>query len=246
MKSFVIPSSLALAVTWMSAAERPVRAAERETLSLFTRDLSRLYKYKVLQVIGGDALTIRCEGRAVLMGLLGVEAKRPEARAFLKELLEGQTVCLEYDPEVLRNERGWPIAYFYRLSDGALINQAVLAQGFGLLAEHLGPHAELLRAAAEVARFNAKGLWTGGLIARTTVEPSKEARAGWEATLERRKEKRAQLLRYQENQERKAMEWMRMNLEMQKWFLIQEVLRRGGRVQMQWTEPAPRGVVPKF
>jgi len=254
MKPFVFHSSLAVVVALSFAIEaRPVQAAEKEAMVLFTKDLTRHHKYQVLQVINGDALTIRWNGRAILMGLLGVEAKRPEATKFLKEQLEGQTVCLEYDPEIQHNQRGWPIAYFYRCSDGVLINQAVLARGFGLPAGHAGPHAELLVAAAELAQLNEEGLWTGGVIRRTSVEPSKEAREGLEVTIRRRQERRARFVLWQQSQERKAMECLRANIELQKanielqkWLTVQEVLRRGGSVQMQWTQPAPRGVVPNF
>jgi hypothetical protein len=39
---------------------------------------------------------------------------------------------------------------------------------------------------------------------------------------------------------------MRLNIELQKWLTVQEVMRRGGSVQMQWAQPAPRGFVPNF
>jgi hypothetical protein len=247
MKPLLFPSFLALAVPLsLTVAGQSCRADVRVPQGLYAKDLSRHNKYRVAQVLGGDRLTIWWKGQIVRMGLLGVDAKRPEATKFLKEQLDGQMVCLDYGPEIQRNERGWPVAYFYRAFDGALVNQAVLAGGFGLVADHKGRHCDLLHATADAAQFNAEGLWKDGLITRTTVEPSEEAREAWAVTSRHRKEARARLLIYHEMQDRKAMEWTRLMIEAQKWATIQEVIRRGGSVRMQWTEQQPRDGVPNF
>jgi len=245
MKPLLFPLFLALAVALsLTVAGKSCRAGVRVPQGLFAKDLSGHRQYRVAQVLGGDLLTIWWEGRIFHMGLLGVDAKRPEATKFLKEQLVGQMVCLEYGPEDQRNERGWPVAYFYRAFDGALVNQAVLAGGLGLVTDHKGRHRDLLRATADAAQFNADGLWKGGLIKRTTVEPSEEATEARATTLEHRNRYKAGLRAFQERQERKEMEWMRLMIEAQKWATIREVIRRGGRVRIQWTEQPGRGIVP--
>lgn len=81
-----------------------------------------------------------------------------QAFNFVRELLEGQTVRLEYDTQY-RDTQGRTLAYVY-LKDGTFVNAEILRQGFAALS--LEPpnikHAPALRAAYQEARREKRGL----------------------------------------------------------------------------------------
>ncbi len=147
------------------------KPAPAEFLFMPSEDRSRLYKYRVSQVVSGNRVTIEVAGRFVLMQLLGVETARRETRDFLKGLLTDEEVCLEYDPDpsLHTDGQGHPTAYLYRAGDGLWINHALIAQGFSGLAHVLGPRAELLKDAYRLARLNNQGLWSNGKLNLTST-----------------------------------------------------------------------------
>ena len=114
---------------------------------------SRLFKYRVSQVLSGHSITIEVAGRFVLMKLLGVESTHRESRNFLNDLLANEEVCLEYDPDPRSriDARGNPMAYLYRAGDGLWINQAMIARGYGRLAQVLAAITASLLASVAIA-----------------------------------------------------------------------------------------------
>jgi endonuclease YncB( thermonuclease family) len=105
----------------------------------------------VLEVLDGGRITVDIMGQALTVRLLGVAAPDPAsrnallaqngaaARDALSELLAGQDVVLDPDPERPRNMRGprWPAAdadgvlgaHLWRASDGLLVNSELLRRG---------------------------------------------------------------------------------------------------------------------
>src|SRR4051812_30831279 len=81
--------ALALVAVGLMAGQAPGQPMGGPGAAPTKAALGRHYRYAVIQVIDGDTITIRAGGRAVLMQLLGVGANRPEAKAFLKSLLDG-------------------------------------------------------------------------------------------------------------------------------------------------------------
>lgn len=103
--------------------------------------------YKVTRVVDGDTFIINMDGSVARIRLIGVdtpesvhpnkevEAYGLEASAFLKQLLDGQSVNLKYDQANAatnhRDKYKRLLAYAYRSSDGLFINAEIIKQGYG-------------------------------------------------------------------------------------------------------------------
>jgi micrococcal nuclease len=99
---------------------------------------------KVLRVIDGDTLILSLDGRSVRVRLIGVDSpetvhpSKPverfgrEASRFLKDLVEGKSVRVEYEPGASRLDRyGRTLAYLYVEPGGLFVNREIIARGFG-------------------------------------------------------------------------------------------------------------------
>src|SRR5205807_2208406 len=122
-----------------------------------------------------------------------------ESKGFLKELLLGEAVCLEYDPDPgnQKDSAGHPVAYFYKADNGLFINQAMIAHGYSGLSANLGPRADQMREAYRLARVNSFGLWTQGKI-YLSPSPSLSFLDEITSTRRRRTEYKRALRDYQE------------------------------------------------
>lgn len=131
----------------------------------------------VTRVVDGDTLVVAGVGTVRLIGVdtpESVDPRRPvealgkEAAEFLRSLVNGQTVRLEYEGQ--RQDRyGRTLAYVY-LPDGALVNREIIRQGFGhAYLEFPFSKSDDFRAAQREAMTGQRGLWNG--YTPTTLEP---------------------------------------------------------------------------
>ncbi|MBU6335431.1 MAG: thermonuclease family protein, partial [Chloroflexi bacterium] len=127
----------------------------------------------VSRVIDGDTIDVAVAGDTVRVRLIGVDTpesvhpSKPvecygrEASAFLRELVQGRTVILETDPSQDAVDRYGRWLRYVRLDDGTLVNQEIIARGYGFEYTFRTPHAyrDAFRAAEAQARDAAAGMW---------------------------------------------------------------------------------------
>ena len=98
------------------------------TLLIFITVLAITYYYtrpqKVAQVLEGNRLVLD-SGDTIC--LIGVDPD-DQARHYLRKLVEGQTVKLQFDQKKSRSRGGKP-AYVY-LTDGTFVNAEVIREGY--------------------------------------------------------------------------------------------------------------------
>jgi endonuclease YncB( thermonuclease family) len=128
--------------------------------------------YEVARVVDGDTIVVLMDGKQRTVRLIGVdtpEAVHPqkpverfgrEASDFLKGLLRGQSVRLEYDPISNRQDRyGRLLAYAY-LADGRFVNREIIASGYGFAyTKYPCRHLEEFRAVEARSRMTKVGMW---------------------------------------------------------------------------------------
>lgn len=94
--------------------------------------------YAVQRVVDGDTVVLETIGTVRLIGVDAPETVDPrvpvqvfgaEASAFLHQLLDGESVRLEYDQQYT-DKYGRTLAYLF-LPDGTFVNREIVAQGFG-------------------------------------------------------------------------------------------------------------------
>ena len=123
-------------------------------------DLSRHLSYPVVQVIDGDTIVVKHDSRGIVMQLRGIEANREGAKAFLRDLLVGESVHLVDAPDGPRDRNGHFSAYFFRVRDKLFVNQTILGQGYGIATGDAGPHGRLFALMEQLARSQKRGLWS--------------------------------------------------------------------------------------
>lgn len=124
---------------------------------------------RVRQVIDGDTITVSGIGAVRLLGVDapektgGYRAPEPygdEATRFMKALLDGKLVRLEYDGE-RKDQYNRTLAYVY-LEDGTLANEGIiragLAETYRRFTYRLKPR---FQAAEKEARDAHRGMWAG-------------------------------------------------------------------------------------
>ena len=124
---------------------------------------------KVQRVIDGDTFKTTTGERVRLIGVDTPETVHPnkpveyfgkEASAFLKGLIEGKTVRLEYDWN-RRDKYNRTLAYVF-LQDTIFVNAEIIRQGYGfayLKYPFKEEYMELFRRLEKEARENERGLW---------------------------------------------------------------------------------------
>jgi micrococcal nuclease len=121
----------------------------------------------VKRVIDGDTLLLSSGEQVQLMGVKtsvtrgfrrSVSTHMKEASLFVKQLVEGKEIRLEFDWEN-RNTYGRSLAYVY-LMDGTFINEEIIKQGYGLTdSKYPFEYIEEFRQYEREARENRRGLW---------------------------------------------------------------------------------------
>ena len=143
------------------------------------QNTSRDTAYQVLKVVDGDTIKIECEGKSETVRLIGVDTPEtvhpnkpieqfgPEASAFLKNLLKGESVYLRFGNDE-RGKYGRLLAYVYRAPDAIFVNLEIVRQGYGsAYTKYPFKHQDIFRNYEERAQEVGKGLWAG-----ETAKPS--------------------------------------------------------------------------
>jgi micrococcal nuclease len=99
---------------------------------------------KVVRVVDGDTVVVMLDGRQTTVRLIGVntpETVHPskpverfgkEASAFLREILDGKSVRLEFEPAARRVDKfGRTLAYLRTVPGDQLVNLAIVEGGYG-------------------------------------------------------------------------------------------------------------------
>lgn len=124
--------------------------------------------YRVLRVIDGDSLEIEGVGEVRLIGVDTPEVYHPlkpvqyyaeEASDFVRKLVGGSRVRLEYDLEKY-DKYGRTLAYVY-LEDGCCLNEEIIKNGYGFALTRF-PFKRLKRYLSLEAQARAKGLGLWG------------------------------------------------------------------------------------
>ena len=122
----------------------------------------------VKRVVDGDTIQLSNGEKVRLIGVDTPELHHPnkpvqyfaeEAYQFVKKLIEGQEVRLEYDWE-RKDKYGRTLAYVYRTSDGLFLNAEIIKQGYGFAYTKF-PFKKLdeFRKLEQEAREKQLGLW---------------------------------------------------------------------------------------
>jgi micrococcal nuclease len=122
---------------------------------------------RVRQVIDGDTITVSGIGTVRLLGVDapektgGYRESEPygdEATRFMRALVEGKLVRLEYDGE-RKDQYDRTLAYVF-LEDGTLANEAIIRAGFAETYRRFTYHRKAaFQAAEKEARDARRGMW---------------------------------------------------------------------------------------
>ena len=144
-------------------------------LSYPQQNTSRDTAYPVLKVIDGDTIKIEYGGKSETVRLIGVDTPEtvhpnkpvepfgPEASAFLKNMLKGESVYLRFGEEK-RGKYGSLLAYIYRAPDAIFVNLEIVRQGYGRSYRQFPhKHLQIFNNYEKIAREVGKGLWLESL-----------------------------------------------------------------------------------
>lgn len=122
----------------------------------------------VTRVVDGDTLKLSDGEKVRLIGIDTPELHHPskpvqyfaeEAYQYVKKLIEGQEVRLEYDFQ-RKDKYGRTLAYVYRSSDGLFLNAEIVKQGYGFAYTRFPfKHLDEFRKHEQEAREKQLGLW---------------------------------------------------------------------------------------
>ena len=148
----------------------------RETANRDALDLSG--PYDVIRVVDGDTIIADIDGVETRIRLIGIdtpesvseEAERntPEgevASEYLKNLLEGGSVYLEYDSELM-DTYGRTLCYVYLHDKNTMVNELLVRNGYArtLTIEPNTKYREKLYAAELSAKSSSSGFWETGFF----------------------------------------------------------------------------------
>jgi endonuclease YncB( thermonuclease family) len=161
-----------------------------------TLDTVGLIPVRVVDILDGSRISVEIQGQAVIVRLLGVaapDANSPNtllarngkaARDSLTDLLQGEEVVLDPDPERPRNQRGtrWPeqdkdgilSAHLWRVSDGLLINSELIRSGSVYYNSNSTKRQQYIRWYSwcqRQARDSQLGVWSGEKLVASGTPP---------------------------------------------------------------------------
>ncbi len=135
--------------------------------------------YKVATVESDCTIVLTNNGQEMKVRMLGVtpiyadqsgENIETTSRQFINNLLNGEFVYLQYDPDLPKQDQsGCTVAYLYRAPDNLFLNLEIIRQGYGLASSNY-PHkySDLFRFYQQKAQADGKGIWTSVEMAKTT------------------------------------------------------------------------------
>jgi micrococcal nuclease len=137
-------------------------------------------------VVDGTTLVTLVDGKELTVRLIGVDTPEPsdpqeavadygeQSLRFVKDMLGGKSVFLEYEPDSARLDKvGRTLAYVYRSPDRLFVNQEIIRQGYGhTYAKYPFKHLEAFRSYERTAKEAGKGLWAQGAQIVSDVQPA--------------------------------------------------------------------------
>lgn len=158
------------AVTIAEAPAQPISDESGATIAP-PADAARA---QVTNVVDGDTIDVLIDGREVRIRLIGIDTPETvhptdpvecfgrEASTFARELLTNQRVLLEADPSQGEQDRYGRLLRYVWLSDGRLVNQELIAQGYAFEYTYNTPYAyqTQFKEAQRAAREAQLGLWS--------------------------------------------------------------------------------------
>ena len=134
--------------------------------------------YKVEKVVDGDTFYIKKDGRDVKVRLIGVdtpESVAPSASgkentkegdiasAYLKDLIDGKNVYLEYDLDTY-DQYGRLLAYVYKSDQKTMVQRLLLSDGYAMVVTYQPnvKYADEFLELQRKARKAGRGFWGNG------------------------------------------------------------------------------------
>jgi micrococcal nuclease len=124
-----------------------------------------------LRIVDGDTIDVDLEGKKTRVRLIGVDTPEislalkqrfgKEAKLFLKNVLQGERVYLEYDDAQARLDRfGRTLAYVYRAPDGMFANLELVRQGYAQVFRKFNfKFKDSFLEQEQLAKQKGKGIW---------------------------------------------------------------------------------------
>ena len=142
--------------------------------------------FDVIRIVDGDTIVLSINEKNATVRLIGVDTPETvhpqkqvevygrEASEFMKNLLKGEQVTLEYEPGLSNLDKyGRLLAYVYRYPDGLFVNLEIVRQGYGhAYTKYPFEHMESFRSYEKKARETTKGLWAPEQSAKVTAKVS--------------------------------------------------------------------------
>jgi micrococcal nuclease len=174
----------ATATALRRTAQAELRATQTATAA--TAVAGGLGTATVLRVVDGDTFIVNLNGVSTTTRLIGVDTpesvdpRQPvqcfgrEAAARTRELIDGQTVTLEFDASQGRYDRYGRLLAHVRLADGTLLGQQLIRDGYAFEYTYRLPYRyqESYRAAQQQARSDLSGLWAPEACAGVVATPA--------------------------------------------------------------------------
>ncbi|RLC67314.1 MAG: hypothetical protein DRI52_10975, partial [Chloroflexi bacterium] len=108
----------------------------------------------------GEKISVRLLGVTPIYTNQTEEKIETSSSQFIKNLLTGELVYLQYDPNLARqDENGYTVAYLYRAPDNLFINLEIIRQGYGLSASYRHKYSDLFDFYQKKAQADGKGIW---------------------------------------------------------------------------------------
>lgn len=136
-------------------------------------DIDEKNLYKVNKVVDGDTIVVENAGENIKIRLLGINAPESvhrdeskntkegkQASKYLRNLLEGKSVYLEYDEEP-KDKYGRDLCYVYLEDKMTMVNKLLVSEGMAKVVK-IKPNVkyyEELKALEKEAKQNKKGFW---------------------------------------------------------------------------------------
>ncbi len=142
------------------------------TTKIPKRDFTGQPTYKVSRVIDGDTVELMMGGKKTTVRMIGVDTpetvhpRKPiepygkEASEFTTNLLKGEEVYIEREPQNTVDKNGRTLLYLYRAPDGLFVNLEIIRQGYGdVYRVEPFKYRDLFTHFQEIAQKVKKGKW---------------------------------------------------------------------------------------
>jgi micrococcal nuclease len=184
--------SALLAMLILPSAAFGADASQSAAIAQPFPDFSNQASYRVERIIDGDTVELAIDGQRVKVRLVGIDTPeshfpgRPveryadEATEFVRGLIDGRSVYLEYDAMCDRQDSfGRTLAHLYRAPDGLWVNLEIVREGLGIVYDRFPfTYQELFQHYEDEARAAARGLWSTASAGSAQTGANGDARTG--------------------------------------------------------------------